>query len=91
MTFGDAGGRWWAMLDTWDALAAGLATFVREFLPHHSRGTLPVRLPAGAGRVVGVFGLSEDGHAWALLSGLGPPRARHPATAMPQRRLSQRG
>jgi hypothetical protein len=87
------------LLDNWDALAAGLATYVREFLPHPRRGALTVRLPAGAGQVVAVFGsdgyaadvrvkkevaalrqrpregagkelgfgLSEDGHAWALL------------------------
>lgn len=49
------------MLDNWDALAAGLATYVREFLPHQRRRALPVRLPAAAGQVVGVFG--NDGYA----------------------------
>jgi hypothetical protein len=85
--------------DNWDAVAAGLAAYVKEFLPHCRRGAIPVRLPAGAGQVVGAFGndgysaddkvraevavlrqrlreggrtelgfgLSEDGHAWALL------------------------
>ncbi len=48
------------LLDNWDALAAALATYVREFLPGPRRGALPVRLPAGAGQVVGVFG--KDGY-----------------------------
>jgi hypothetical protein len=91
------------LLDNWNALAIGLAGYVKEFLPHARRGALTLGLPRGVGQVIGVFGndgyaadarvkhevaalrrrlqeatlaelgfgLSEDGHAWALLVGPG--------------------
>jgi hypothetical protein len=91
------------LLDNWDTLATGFASYVREFLPHAPRGALTIRLPRGVGHVTGVFGndgyaadgrvktqvavlrrrlqeaaldelgfgLSEDGHTWALLVGPG--------------------
>lgn len=49
------------LLDNWDALASGLAAYVKEFLPHTRRGVLTIRLPQGGGPVVGVFG--DDGYA----------------------------
>lgn len=47
------------LLDNWNALATGLATYVREFLPRARRGASAIRLPLGAGEVVGVF--ANDG------------------------------
>jgi hypothetical protein len=49
------------LLDNWNALAIGLAGYVREFLPHARRGAVAIRLPRGAGQVIGVFG--NDGYA----------------------------
>ena len=40
------------LLDNWNALATGLAAYVREFLPHARRGAFTIRLPRGVGRVV---------------------------------------
>src|SRR4051812_47946147 len=49
------------LLDNWNALATGLASYVREFPPRARRGALTIRLPGSAGRVIGVFG--NDGYA----------------------------
>src|SRR5688572_29555284 len=107
------------LLDNLDALAAGLAAYLRAFPPHARRGALTIRLPRSVGHVVGVFGndgyaadgrvkvevaalrgrlqeaaldergfgLSEDGHAWALLVGPGlhwrqPSGGEMPAEAL---------
>ncbi len=48
------------LLDNWDALATGFASYVREFLPHAPRGALTIRLPRGVGHVIGVFGNDGD-------------------------------
>jgi hypothetical protein len=49
------------LLDNWNALATGLAAYVREFLPYTRRGALAIQFPRGVGQVVGVFG--NDGYA----------------------------
>ncbi len=93
------------LLDNWNALAIGLAAYMRESRPHVPRGALVIRLPRGTGQLVGAFGndgyttddrvrrevsalrrrlgkaafeelgfgLSEDGHTWALLIRPGRP------------------
>jgi hypothetical protein len=108
------------LLDNWNALATGLAAYVREFLPHARRGALTIRLPRGGGHVVGVFGndgsaadgrvktevavlrrrlqeasldelgfgLSEDGHAWALLVGTGPSQRQTSGGGIPAEALA---
>src|SRR5919199_1870196 len=108
------------LLDNWNALATGLAVYVREFLPHARRGALTIRLPRSVGHVIGVFGddgytedarvktevaalrersqeavldelgfgLSEDGHAWALLVGPGPSQHKMSGGDIPAEALA---
>jgi hypothetical protein len=47
-------------LDNWNALAVGLAAYMREFRPRVLRGALPIRLPRGTGQLIGAFG--NDGY-----------------------------